>query len=48
MPEPKDAVRDTFTRMARLLERLPDDESKRRVIRAFAVLLDLSVTERAP
>lgn len=41
MPDPKDPVRDAFTRCSRILERLPDDESRRRVIRAFAVLLDL-------
>lgn len=42
MPEPKDPVRETFTKMARLLERLPEDADKRRVIRAFVVLLDMT------
>lgn len=36
-----DAVREAFTKMARILERLPSDEEKRRVVRAFAILLDM-------
>jgi len=43
MPEPeKDPVREAFRQCSRVLERLPSDEDRKRVVRAFVVLLDLA------
>jgi hypothetical protein len=41
----KDPVRDAFLRMSRILERLPTDDDRRRVVKAFAVLLDMPKPE---
>lgn len=43
MPEDaKDPVREAFKGCSRILERLPSDDDRRKVVRAFAVLLDLA------
>jgi hypothetical protein len=46
MPEAKDPVRDAFTRCARILERLPDDAARQRVVRAFVELLGMSAPKK--
>ena len=47
MANPTDPAREAFTKMARILERLPSEDDKRRVIRAFTVLLDMPDPRKA-